>query len=374
MKKVRVLYFVDRLLIGGIQTLIINWISKFDKSKIQVDFLLLDDGQEYELEQTLKDMGCNIYKLKDMWIRKPTDFIKYGNMLNNFFHNHHDYKAVHMHSSSKNYMVLKYAKKYNIPIRIAHSHNIGFQTKNPLKKLIGNTFKIPMNKYATHYFACSTPAGEWLFGKRITKTNKFKVIHNAVDLQKFNFNENTRNSIRKKLNIDNNTLVIGHAGRFTNQKNHNFLIEIFNEIHKINQNTKLLLIGTGEKETEIKEKVKQLKLNNNVIFAGFKNNVNEYMFAMDIFIFPSKYEGLGLVLIEAQATGMKCYTSKDVVPKEAQVSNLLEYISLDKTPNKWANIILNNNNIRENKYKEIKANGYDIQDTIQELEQFYLNM
>lgn len=371
-EKVKVLYFVDRLLRGGIQTFVYENIKHMDRNKVQIDFLLLDDGNKYEMEDDLKELGCNIYKLKGMWINKVTDFFKYGKMLDEFFSKNNDYKVVHLHSSSKNYLVLKYAKKYNIKVRIAHSHNIDFQTKNILKKLMGDFLKIPLKRYATDYFACSEIAGEWLFGKKIVKSDKFKVVHNAVDLEKFKFNNETREKIRKELNVDSDTLLIGHVGRFTQQKNHDFLIDIFNEIHERNQNTKLLLIGTGIKEKDIKEKVKNLNLQDSVIFEGFKNNVNEYMFAMDIFLFPSKFEGLGLVLIEAQATGLPCYTSKDVVPNEAKVSNLLEYISLKNSAKEWSQYIINNRNKRLNEYKKIKNGGYDIEDTAKLLQCFYL--
>lgn len=372
-EKVKVLYFVDRLLRGGIQTFVYENIKHMDRNKVQIDFLLLDDGNKYEMEDDLKELGCNIYKLKGMWINKVTDFFKYGKMLDEFFSKNNDYKVVHLHSSSKNYLVLKYAKKYNIKVRIAHSHNIDFQTKNILKKLMGDFLKIPLKRYATDYFACSEIAGEWLFGKKIVKSDKFKVVHNAVDLEKFKFNNEIREKIRKELNVDSDTLLIGHVGRFTQQKNHDFLIDIFNEIHKINQNTKLLLIGTGIKENEIKEKVKNLNLQNSVIFEGFKTNVAEYMFAMDIFLFPSKFEGLGLVLIEAQATGLPCYTSKDVVPTEAKVSNLLEFISLADSSVEWAKIIFTNTNKRLDCSDSIKAANYDILQTSNFLYKVYLN-
>lgn len=372
-EKVKVLYFVDRLLRGGIQTFVYENIKHMDRNKVQIDFLLLDDGNKYEMEDDLKELGCNIYKLKGMWINKITDFFKYGKMLDEFFSKNNDYKVVHLHSSSKNYLVLKYAKKYNIKVRIAHSHNIDFQTKNVLKKFMGDFLKIPLRIYATDYFACSEIAGEWLFGKKIVKSDKFKVVHNAVDLEKFKFNNEIREKIRKELNVDSDTLLIGHVGRFTQQKNHDFLIDIFNEIHKKNQNIKLLLIGTGIKENDIKEKVKNLNLQDSVIFEGFKTNVAEYMFAMDIFLFPSKFEGLGLVLIEAQATGLPCYTSKDVVPTEAKVSNLLEYISLADSSVEWAKIILTNTNKRLDCSDSIKVANYDILQTSNFLYKFYLN-
>ena len=169
MEKIKVLYFVDRLRHGGIQQLIVEILKKMDKEKVQIDLLVFDDGQTYPLEEVVKDLGINLYKI-DAWIWKPWDYLKQAKTLDKFFKEHHDYKAVHMHSSSKNFMVLKKAKKYGIKIRIAHSHNIGFQSKNKLKIMVGNIFKKPLKKYATDYFACSKLAGKWLFDDEEVKT------------------------------------------------------------------------------------------------------------------------------------------------------------------------------------------------------------
>ena len=367
---VKVLYFVDRMLRGGIQSLVIDWVSRFDKNKIHVDFLLLDDGKEYELEQTLKDLGCTVYKLKGIWVKTSIDFIKYKYAVKNFFKEHHDYKVVHMHSSSKNYMILKYAKKYGIPIRIAHSHNIDFQTKNPLKKLIGNLFKKPLIKYATDYFACSKIAGEWLFGKDIVESDKFKVIHNAIDYDKFKYDEKARNKIRKDLNIRESDVVIGHVGRFVNQKNHDFLINVFNKCYEQNNNYKLLLVGTGELEEYIKEKVKILGIENNVIFAGFQSNVNEYMQAMDIFAFPSLFEGLGLVLVEAQASGLPCIATANTIPDEVKINSNFYFVNLNV--NEWVQTIQNIKLARVKSKKLVKDAGYFIEDIVLELTTQYL--
>lgn len=371
-EKVRVLYFVDRMLRGGIQTFVIENMKHMDREKVQIDYLLLDDGVHYDLEDTLKEMGSEVYKLKGIWLSKPTDYFKYFKAIDNFFKGHNDYKVVHLHSSSKNFYILKAAKKYGIPVRIAHSHNIGFQSKSKLQILIGNLCKPLLKRYATDYFACSEIAGEWLFGKKAVRNNRVKVIHNAVDLDKYKFNEEKRNELRKKLNIEDK-FVIGHVGRFTNQKNHTFLIDIFNEIHKERPESVLMLVGTGEKENEIHEKVDRLGLTKDVLFMGFQNNVNEYMWTMDVFVFPSLYEGLGLVLIEAQAAGLNCYTSENVVPKEAKVSKLLQYIPLNKYSKYWASEILKNNNYRENVHSDIKEYKYDIAETGRELEEFYLD-
>lgn len=371
-KQVKVLYFVDRMLRGGIQSLVIDWVSRFDKKKIHVDFLLLDDGNKYELEDKLKELGCKVYKLKGIWIRNPFDYIKYAKAMNNFFREHHDYKVVHMHSSSKNYMVLKYAKKYGVPIRIAHSHNAGFQTNSKMKTIVGNIFKKNLLKYTTDYFACSKLAGEWLFNEDIVKSDKFKVIHNGVDLKKYSFNDKIRNDIRKKYNIDNNTIVMGHVGRFVEQKNHKFLISIFKEYNEINKNSILLLVGEGILMNEIKEDTKRLGISSKVIFTGYKSNVNDYMQAMDVFVLPSKFEGLGLVLIEAQASGLPCFTSKDVVPNDAKVSDLLTFINLNNNAKEWAEYIYHSNLNRKNVDEEIRNNGYDINEATLDLQEFYL--
>ena len=370
-RPINVLYFVDRMLRGGIQSLVIDWISRFNKKKIHVDFLLLDDGNNYELEDKLKELGCNIYKLKGVWIKNPFDYIKYSIALNNFFKKHNNYKAVHLHSSSKNYLVLKYAQKYGIPIRIAHSHNIDFQTKSKFKKMVGNCFKKELIKYSTDYFACSNLAGQWLFGDKIVNNPKYKIINNAIDYERFKFNEKTRKKIRNELQVKNDTVVIGNVGRFATQKNHKFLVEIFSEYHKKNKNSLLVLIGTGDLEDEIKNKVKHLKLEKSVYFTGFKTNVNEYMQGLDIFLLPSLHEGLPVVGVEAQAAGLPCYMSKDVITEEVKIADNVYFISLEETPAKWADIILNNNNSRTDNYKKIKDRGYIISDVIENLEKVY---
>lgn len=369
MRKIKVLYFVDRMLRGGIQSLVIDWVSRFDRKKIEVDFLLLDDGNKYDLEDNLKEMGCKVYKLKNIWVKRPSDYIRYYKEANKFFNEHNNYDVIHFHSSSKNYPILKFAKKYNIKKRISHSHNIDFQTNSLFKKLVGNIFKRMLIKYSTDYFACSQIAGEWLFGKK--SNNKVQIIRNAVDYDKFKYNEEIRKEIRKDLNIKDDEILIGNVGRFVKQKNHLFLIDIFYE-YQLKCNSKLLLIGTGELEDEIRAKVKKLKIEDKVIFLGFKTNVNDYMQAMDYFTFPSLFEGLGLVLIEAQAAGLTCFASKDVIPNEAKITKELEFISLDKTSMEWAEQIPKKITKRINSYSQIKENGYLIEDVVENLQNLYI--
>ena len=370
---IKILYFVDRMLRGGIQSLLIDWVSRFDKTKISVDFLLLDDGNDYELENTLKKLGCNVYKLKGIWINNPFDFVKEATALDIFFKEHHNYQIIHMHSSSKNYLVLKYAQKYGIPTRISHSHNTDYQTNNRIKKIIGDILKKKLIKYSTDYFACSVMAGEWMFGKDKVSSGKVKIIHNAVDYKKFKYNENIRKKIRNEFNIKNNEILIGNVGRFVEQKNHSFLIDVFNEIHRIDKDTKLILVGSGGNEDLVKNKVKELGLTKAIIFTGFRNDVNMIMQAMDVFLMPSLYEGLPVVGVEAQAAGLPCFMSKDVITKEVQISNCVHFISLDSSAREWAKTILNSNLNRVNNEKQLKENGYMIEDTILDLTYFYIN-
>ena len=368
-RPVKVLYFVDRMLRGGIQSLVIDWVSRFDKNKIQVDFLLLDDGKKYELEDTLKRLGCGVYKLNGIWINKPLDFLKEAKALDTFFKDHHDYKVVHMHSTSKNYMVLKYAKKYGIPIRITHSHASDFQTDSKIKKIIGNLLKSRIIKYSTDFFACSQNAGKWLFGEKILNSNKFTVIKNGVDYDKYRFNEKNRKEIRNKYNIKDSDILIGHIGRFTEVKNHNFMVDLIYKLIKENDNYKIMFIGEGILEEQIKNKVNKLNIQDYVIFTGYQSDVSKYLSAFDLFILPSIYEGLGLVLIEAQANGLKCIATNKTIPNDVKLSKEFEFIELDIS--KWINNITTTVIRRNNNYVEMKKNGYIIEDSLVKLMDIY---
>lgn len=371
--RIKVLYFIDNLEQGGIQQLIFEIAKNINRKNIKIDILVFNDSKEYPMEVKLKKMNYNIFKV-DGWIYKVTDYIKQARELNKFFEEHNKYDIIHLHSSSKNYQVLKYAKKYNIPIRISHSHSTAFQTQNKAKIIIGNILKYKLKKYTTHYFACSKDAAIWLFGKDVLDENKVTIIPNAIDIKKFKYDSVKRNEMRKLLNISAEEILIGNVGRFVEPKNHVFLIDVFNEVHKEDSRYKLLLIGTGKQENIIKEKVKQLGLNNKVIFVGYQPNVNDYLQAMDLFILPSKFEGLGIVLIEAQANGLNCIVARDNIPKEANLTNMIKYISLDDGVNNWKNEILRADIQRYNSADKIKQKGYSIENLVSELEKIYMNI
>lgn len=367
-EKVRVLYFVDRMLVGGIQSLVVEIAKYINKNEFQLDFLLLDDGKNYSLENTLKKLGCNVYKLEKVWINTPMDYFNYYKELKRFFKDKgKNYDIVHLHSTSKNFLVLYFAKKSGIKTRIAHSHCTNFQTKNKIKILVGDSLKYLLRRNTTNFMACSKEAGEWLFGEKV----HVEILKNAIDVEKFKYDEAEREKIRKDYNILDDDIVCGNVGRFVTQKNHQFLLDVFYKVHKKNKRYKLLLVGTGtsEEEDKLRTKVKEYQIEDFVIFAGFQENVYLYYNAMDIFVFPSKHEGLGIVIIEAQANGLQCLIS-DTIPEEVKVNNNVKVISL-KDKEKWVDNILGIEKKRFNNIEDINNKGYNIIQEIKKLEKYY---
>ncbi|MFI3326689.1 MAG: glycosyltransferase family 1 protein [Clostridia bacterium] len=366
MSKPKVLIFVDRMRVGGIQTLLYNQYPYFDK--VDVEFLVLDDGEHYDLEDDIKKLGGTIHKLEKVWLRSPLDYVNYAKKMKEFFKNNHDYVAVHMNSGSKNYMFLQYAKKYGIPVRISHSHNTNFQSTSKAQILLGNMMKVPMKKYSTHLFACSDLAGQWLFGEN----EKVIVIPNGVNLDKYGFNKAVRERLRKELNVEKN-IVIGNVGRFVNQKNHTKLINIFNEIQKKEPTAVLILAGIGELMEQTQKQVDDLKISDKVKFLGFRTDVNDLIQAMDVFLMPSFFEGFPVTGVEAQASGLPCVFS-DTITRQAAILEETAYIPLEESNKIWAEKILSliGKVDREHSKKSLKDKGFDLPDMVGNIESYYL--
>ena len=348
-----------------------NYYRNMDRSKIQCDFICDEDSTNIPYEE-IEDLGGKVI------ICPPYQKVfAYQKFLIKLFK---EKKYDIVHSNIKSVFPLRAAKKSGVPIRIAHSHS----TSNPKewkKTLIKNMLRPFSKKYANVYFACSELAGRWLFGNKTFDEGKVTIINNAIDVEKFIYNEDIRKKVRNELKekckseINDDTLVVGHIGRFVKQKNHDFLIDIFNEMHKENENSVLLLIGQGTLQNEIKEKVDKLGLANSVKFIGQVTNANDYYNAMDVFVLPSLYEGLGMVLIEAQYAGLNCYCS-EAIPKEAYLSNLLTQITLSESSSKWAEKIIDGQNkfTRKNMTEELKDSGYDIKKEAKKLEDKYFEL
>lgn len=369
-KKLKVLFFVDRFRLGGIQALIYDICRLSDRDKMQIDILHLDDGVEYPLKQTLLDMGVQIYQLKGVWMRTPLDFPRYFSAVDRFFKEHHDYDVVHMHSGSKNYYILKAAAKHGVPVRVAHSHNTDFQTKNPLSKMLGDAMKRPLKRYATHKIGCSKDACGWLFGKDAVERGEAQTILNGIESSLFSYDEQTRIDIRKELNIEDK-FVLGHVGRFENQKNHTYLLDIFAEVASRRPDSTLLLVGIGSLQPMLEQKAIDLGVADKVIFIGFRADRERILQAMDSFVFPSLYEGLPVTLIEAQVSGLPLFASATIT-RDVESLPLITYLSIDIPAKEWAKAILAKSDYeRKDMTEEVIAAGFDISTMIDNLYKMY---
>jgi len=265
---------------------------------------------------------------------------------------------------------LKEAKKVGIPVRITHSHSTAGkgETKRNLMKYALRPFA---KMYPNQYCACSHYAGQWLFGNKFYASGKVNLVRNAIDTNAFAYNEADRAAARAELGIGEQ-LVVGHVGRFMWQKNHEFLIEIFAELHKLHPSSTLLFVGDGPRREEMKRMVADKGLAKNVLFVGIRRDIPRLMQAMDAFVLPSRYEGLGIVAVEAQSAGLPCYLSKEV-PIEAVLTNQCKSLSLEDSPGVWARQIIDDLGAyqRESDIKAINEQKYDIREESKILEQYY---
>ncbi len=360
---IRVLHVVGGMVQGGTENFLMNIYRNIDRTKVQFDFLVNREGV---FDEEIKALGGKIYYISAL---QKVGQRKYVNNLDEFFKEHKEYKIIHSHINQVSGLILERAKKAKIPIRIAHSHNNKYG-KNCFVNIYKMFLGTKLEKNANYKFACSKEAGRFLFGKKAD----FKVINNAIDSSKFEFNAKTREKVRKQFGINKNTFVIGNVGRLCFQKNPIFLIKIFNEFVKINKDSKLLMIGKGNLKNKVLRYISKYNIENKVIILEDRKDVNELMQAMDFFVLPSHFEGLGIVLIEAQASGLRCITSKGVVAEEAKITDLLEFYPLNKTPKDWAKEVYKNKNYkRMDIIDKIKQKKYDVKEIAKDMENMYMN-
>ena len=364
---IRIAQIVGKWVGGGVEAVVMNYYRHIDRSKIQFDFICDEDSTNIPYEE-IESLGGKVilippYQKVFKYHKELKKVLKEGK-----------YIIVHSHINTLSVFSLWAAKSAGVPVRIAHSHSTTNKKewkKNLLKLLLRPLVQL----FATNYMACTEHAGRWMFGKKKYDTGKVYILNNAIDIQKYIFNSNIRTEKRKKLNFSSDDIVIGHIGRFVKQKNHDFLIDIFNELQKDNNHFKLLLIGQGPLENEMKEKVKSYGINDKVIFCGQREDAHDYYQAMDLFLFPSLYEGLGMVVIEAQCSGLPCVVSTEV-PKIAKLLDNVYFVELTDPTKNWVEKIqtaINNSN-RKDYTKEISEKGYDINKEAKKLENYYLGV
>ena len=364
MQKIKILYVLTILNKGGLETMIMNYYRNINKDKFEFHFLVHRNSGDYEKE--LLEDGAFIHRVSPLSF-SVRNFLKYREELDTFFKNN-PFDIVHVHNNSFGYFPLKYAKKNGAKVRIMHSHTSAL--KDDAKKiLLGKLLNKKIPKVATDLFACGDEAGKWMY-----RNKKFEIIPNAIEVDKFVFNPEIRNSFREKLSAQN-TINIINVARFNYFKNHLFLLDVFAEIIKRNANFKLFLIGDGELKPQILEKIKRLKIEDKVELLGVRNDIPELLQAMDVFLFPSLFEGLPVSLVEAQASGMKCVISDGVPTESILVEENVEVISLKENAEQWANKILKIQNFeRKDVSVIIKNAGYDIKRSAEKLEQKYIKL
>lgn len=362
---IRVLQVIEGLNAGGMESMLMNYYRKFDKNKIQFDFLVYSPRAHFDDEVELN--GGKIYRITP---RRKNPFKNYYE-LNSFFKKHKEYQIVQIHQGVTYFAPLVFAKLNHVKHIIAHTHGMNpswIKKQGPFFRW----FTQPMIEYhANHFIACSTQAAEQIFTKRVNTQNNYKLMRNAIEVKRFTFNELKRSKMRKELGLDGK-FVVGHVGNFTYPKNHSFIIEVFVNVLKRNNNSVLVLVGDGIDRNKIYKKVCEYGLNDNVLFLGNRKDVHDVLQTFDVFLFPSHYEGLPVSLIEAQASGLKCVVS-DTITKEVKITELVKYMSLNDSPENWAKNILDNTSFREDHIEEITLAGYNIDVEVLKMVNYYMN-
>ena len=362
---IRVLNLFTIMNRGGAETMVMNYYRTIDRTKVQYDFMV-HRQEKGAYDDEIEALGGRIFRMPAI---RPWTEKSYRKAVRKFYQSHKEYRIIHSHMSELGYYDFIEAKKAGVSVRICHAHNrpYGFDWKSPVRWY----YKKQMLSYITHMFMCGEASGEWLYGKK--NRSRFIQLNNAIDAQKYMFNQEIREQVRKKLNIKENKKVIGHVGRFDIQKNHRFIIDIFREVHKKDKNTVLILIGDdtqGEGE-RIHQKVKQGNLEKSVIFLGIRNDISDLLQAMDVFLFPSLFEGFGIAALEAQAAGLYTVVSEKI-PEECRITDLIEVVNLSDSIEIWKDKILQLPKRRRNTFVEIKKAGFDIKENAKTLQKFYL--
>lgn len=364
---IRVLFLDNIMDRGGAQAMVMNYYRRIDRSKIQFDFLIHRD-YEGAYDEEIRALGGKIYHIIPPY---PQNYFKYKREIRLFFLNHPEYKILHSSMTETALFAFQVAKEMGVPVRICHAHTAVKKKGFSIKQCVLRYYRWRIKKYITHRFACGEAAAEYVFG------SKDDVIYmaNAIDTEQFIHQDEIEADVRNEFNIGD-SFVIGHVGRFFEPKNHMFIIDIFYEVKKRCNDAVLLLVGGGEIDdscmNKVKAKVHALNLDESVYFTGVRNDVNRIMQAFNVFILPSLWEGLPVVMVEAQTAGLKCFIS-DRVSRECILTDNVEIIGLEEGASAWADKILSSKDtIKRNMKKQITEKGYDINQNAKWLEKFYL--
>lgn len=359
---VRVLHVVTYMKRSGLETMIMNYYRHIDRRKIQFDFLE-HRFERSDFDDEIESLGGRIYRMPPI---NPIS-LKYRKMLDDFFSEHKEYRIVHCHMNCMSSIPLYYAKKNNVDVRIAHSHTSN--QKHDLKYPIRIFYRSRIPSVATDLFACGEEAGKWMYGGK-----KYRIVRNAVDMNAMHFDGEARNRIRNNLAITADNIIVGHIGRFCEMKNHEFLVEVFREVLKLNNEARLVLVGDGPGLNKIKRKVENIGIKNRVVFYGISENISEVLSAIDVFVLPSIYEGVPMTLVEARASGLRCIISDTVAAEEKVLIGGVKRLSLAEPPAIWAKeIVKASATYARHPINKIFEKEYGIAFQAQMLQDFYLS-
>lgn len=365
---IRVLHVVTSMDVGGIETMLMNLYRSIDRTKIQFDFLYHRSESSF-YDEEIEKLGGRIYRVSPATILGLPTYIK---SLRNFFATTCQHLIVHSHVSILSAFVLKEASNHGIPVRIAHSHEAhkSIREHRPSRRPFVLILKPLVNRVCNYRFSCGSEAGRWLFGPR----EDFQVLTNAIDSQRYVFDEAVRARLRNEFLL-RDRFVVGHIGNFTTPKNYPFILKVFKKFLENNSHAVLLLVGRHENNSAVRAQALEMGLDKYVIFTGIRTDVPELLQAMDVFLFPSTFEGLGVALIEAQAASLPCLVS-DAVPAEVKIAPALEFMSLRDSPEEWARRLseLGKGAQREDRSGLIAEAGYDIKRNAEWLADFYLQL
>lgn len=360
MKKIKLLFYTELWANAGIESVIMSLFRNFDLEKISVDIMASQNLSDFYNDEIKQLGGRKIITLDEKYDSPAKRMIANQKAFARIIQEN-EYDIVHLHMCNAASMVYgKIAKANGVKVVVYHSHNTNLSTNHRMiKTAVHNLCKWKYERYADILFSCSDLASKWMFTKKSIRQDRVILVKNAIDLDKFEFNESIREEYRKKLLVQDK-FVVGHIGRFAIAKNHPFIIDVFSALHKMDNNTVLLLIGEGEDEAKIKEKVEHLGLTESVIFYGTTKEIPQMLWAMDAFLLPSFFEGNPVVGIEAQAASTPCFFA-DTITKMCQLTDIVTFASLDDTPEKWAEKLLSVKGRKRTLTREMmKHEGYDI--------------
>lgn len=363
-KRIKILHVIGIMNYGGAETMIMNLFREIDREIFQFDFLV-HRRQKGDYDQEIRELGGEIFTLPEY---KIFNLREYRKECRKFFQIHKDYDIVHGHIESCAPVYLAEANRVGI-FTIAHCHSTGFQQFFP--KHLYNCLTFATRFTADFFLACSKDAGRNRFGNKIISSERFFVFYNGINAENYIYSETRHKNLKKIWGLEN-TLVIGHVGRLAKEKNQAFLIKVFKAVLQKEKKAVLVLVGDGKEKHTLEKMVSEYRLEEKIIFTGNRSDIPDMMNLFDVFVFPSLYEGLGIALIEAQASGLPCIVA-DTIVDEAIITDQVEVISLADPLCKWGKKVIEaaKSNTRKNTYEIICNAGFDIKYSVSKLEQMY---